>query len=229
MIRGDFMSKLKQKLLEDLANCVIEMEDERVVEVAKRYVECGFDPYEGIEQGLSKGMEQVGQLFNDEEYYIPELLICSDAMYEGINVLKEKINIDHTKEKFKAVVGVVLGDTHDIGKNIYKIMLMANGFEVHDLGRDVPCEAFIEKAKEINAHLIGMSTLMTTTMSNMERVIELLEQQGMRENIVVMVGGGPISQQFALHIGADGYEHDASSAAKLAKCLVEGKGNRISA
>lgn len=213
----------KDALLKALKDCVVDMEDEQVVEVAKAYVAAGYDAYEGIEMGLCKGMERVGELFDDEEYYIPELLICSDAMYAGISILQEHIVKTGDEMPLKAVVGVVEGDTHDIGKNIYKIMLQANGFEVHDLGRDVPCEQFVAKAVEIGADLVGMSTLMTTTMSGMNKVVELLQAADVRKDVVVMVGGGPVSQSFAVSIGADGYEREASTAAKLAKKLVLAK------
>lgn len=217
------MSNQKAAILGELKNCVIEMEDEGIVEVAQRYCSAGFDPFDGIRDGLCKGMERVGELFEAEEYYIPELLICADAMYAGIGVLKAEIRENEANDKLKAVIGVVEGDTHDIGKNIYKIMLESNGFEVVDLGRDVPCERFVEAAQQEGAHLIGMSTLMTTTMKNMQRVMDLLTEQSIRERFIVMVGGGPISRSFASSIGADGYEGDAGVAAKLAKRLVEGK------
>lgn len=217
------MSNDKNQLLGELKNCVIEMEDEKIVAVAETYIREGHDPFEGIRDGLCKGMEQVGELFESEEYYIPELLICSDAMYAGIEVLKREIPEGDSKGKRIAIVGVVEGDTHDIGKNIFKIMLESNGFEVVDLGRDVPCERFIEAAKNLKPHLIGMSTLMTTTMKSMKKVIELLSDESLRENSIIMVGGGPISLNFAKSIGADGYERDAGLAAKLAKQLVEAK------
>lgn len=213
----------KKQRLEALKNCVIEMEDEQIVSVAEDYIRQGYDPFEGIRDGLCKGMEHVGELFESEEYYIPELLICSDAMYAGIEVLKREIPEQSVADKCIAVVGVVEGDTHDIGKNIFKIMLESNGFEVVDLGRDVPCEAFVEAAKQHKPQLIGMSTLMTTTMKSMKNVIDLLNAENLRQDAIVMVGGGPISLNFAKSIGADGYERDAGLAAKLAKQLVEAK------
>lgn len=213
----------KDSLLRDLANNVVDMEEDEVVLTANTFIEKGFDAYEGIANGLAKGMDQAGKLYEEEEYYIPELLMCSDAMYAGLDVLKPHLNHDEANEKYKAVVGVVEGDTHDIGKNLFKIMLETTGFEVYDLGRDVPPVEFIKKAKELGAKLIGLSTLMTTTMDNMEIVINLLKEENMRDEVVVMVGGGPISQSFADKIGADGYAAEASRAARLAKELVRGK------
>lgn len=166
-------------------------------------------------------MNKAGDLYESGEYYIPELLLCSDAMYQGIDYLRPHIpQKSNDEKKYTAVVGVVEGDTHDIGKNLFKIMLETVGFEVYDLGRDVPTDHFLEKAKEVRADLIGLSTLMTTTMQNMSIVIEKLVAQQMREDVVVMVGGGPISAEFARKIGADGYAPDAGTAANAAKELV---------
>lgn len=214
------MSHVKEKLLNDLAESVVDMEEDDAVQVANDFIESGYDAYEGISNGLAVGMDEAGKLYEEEEYYIPELLMCSDAMYAGMDVLKPYLKYDETEEKYKAVVGVVEGDTHDIGKNLFKIMLETTGFEVYDLGRDVPPSEFINKAKELGAKLIGLSTLMTTTMDNMEIVINLLKEEGIRDDVVVMVGGGPISQSFADKIGADGYAPEASRAARLAKDLV---------
>lgn len=217
------MSSEKDELLRELADAVVDMDEDKTVEVANIFIQKNFDAYEGIAKGLAVGMDEAGKLYEEEEYYIPELLMCSDAMYAGMDVLKPHLKYDETDERYKAVVGVVEGDTHDIGKNLFKIMLETTGFEVYDLGRDVPPVEFIKKAKELDADLIGLSTLMTTTMDNMEIVINLLKEEGIRDNVVVMVGGGPISQSFADKIGADGYAPEASRAARLAKELVRRK------
>ena len=212
----------KQILLSQMAEAVVDMDEDLVEEAATEYVNAGHDALEGITSGLSAGMEEVGHLYEEQEYYIPELLICSEVMYKGMDILRPHLNKVSTddKVKLKAVVGVVEGDTHDIGKNLFKIMLETQGFEVFDLGRDVPPDQFIDKAKEVGANLIGMSTLMTTTMKNKEVTIEKLKEAGIRDSIVVMVGGGPISHDFAMKIGADGYEAEASRAAETAKQLV---------
>ena len=212
----------KEKLLEQLSEAVLEMEEDSVEELSDEYISKGYDALEGITEGLAPGMNKAGDLYEEEIYYIPELLLCSDAMYKGISIMRPHIKQreDTEEHKMTAVVGVVEGDTHDIGKNLFKIMLETVGFEVFDLGRDVPTDDFITKAKEVKADLVGMSTLMTTTMKNMNVVIDKLVSAGIREDVVVMVGGGPISADFARKIGADGYEPDASSAAKRAKELV---------
>lgn len=216
------MNNQKEVLLHQLAECVVEMEDEKVKDVAMQYIESGFDGYEGISQGLAKGIARAGMLYEEGEYYIPELLLCSDAMYNGLEILRPK-TADTAKAQYVAVIGVVEGDTHDIGKNLAKIMLETEGFKVYDLGRDVKAADFVAKAKEVGANLIGLSTLMTTTMGYMQEVIDLFAEHHLRDQLVIVVGGGPVSGSFAQKIGADGYSEDASKGAKLAKSLVNQK------
>lgn len=214
--------KSKEYYLEKLCQYVLDMEDEEIVDLAKEYAQLGYPAYEGIMEGLVKGMVKAGDLYNQEEYYIAELLLCSDAMYNGINVLKDYLDISKiNKNKIKAVIGVVEGDTHDIGKNLVKIMMETGGFDMIDLGRDVPLRKFIEVAKEEDAKLICMSSLMTTTMKGMKKVIDMLEEEGLRNKIKVMVGGGPITESFAMEIGADGYSKNAVEAVSVAQNLLE--------
>lgn len=215
------MSIKKEEWFSKLADAVVEMQEEEVVKIAREVVEQQIDAYEAIEQGLARGMERAGKLFEDEEYFIPELLLCSDAMYAGLDVLKLHLKADEQGEKKKIIIGVVEGDTHDIGKNLVKIMLETSGFEVFDLGRDVPPQLFVDKAKEVNADIIAMGTLMTTTMDVMGRVVDILKAESIRERYKVMVGGAPISQSFADRIGADGYAANAGAAVKLARRLLD--------
>lgn len=215
------MAKSKEELLEKLSECVVEMEDEEVVDVATEYVESGYPALDGIMEGLVDGMNKASDLYDEEEYFVTDLLLCSDAMYSGIDILKPHLPVEENKgEKLKIVIGVVEGDTHDIGKNLVKIMLDTAGFEMYDLGRDVPLDNFVDKAIEVGASLICMSTLMTTTMDGMRIVIEKLKEKGIRDNVKVMVGGSPISQKYANEIGADGYSVNAVGAVKLAKRLA---------
>ena len=214
------MSADKEKLLAELDRCVLEMEDEAVTGVAQEYVDNGYDAYEGIVNGLSRGMEKAGELYEQEEYFVPELLICSDAMYNGLDVLRPHLPKDASRGSVAVVIGVVQGDTHDIGKNLVKIMLEAAGFQVYDLGRDVEPRAFVEKAKEVGARIICLSTLMTTTMHNMKTVVDLLREESLQDQIKVMIGGGPVSQAYAAQIGADAYTTDAAAAAGWAKGMV---------
>ena len=211
----------KEELLKKLSDAVVEMEDDVVEETAKEYIEAGLPAYDGIMEGLVDGMTRASKLYDEEEYFVTDVLLCSDAMYAGLEVLTPHLpKTEEGNAKPTGVIGVVEGDTHDIGKNLVKIMLETAGFEMHDLGRDVPLQAYVDKAKEVNASLVAMSTLMTTTMPGMQTVVEKLKEAGIRENVKVIVGGGPISQRFADQIGADGYSDTAVDAVKLAKNLL---------
>lgn len=215
----------KEEYLEKMANMVIEEEDEEIADLCREYLKEGYDSEDGIFNGLIKGMNEVGKLYEDEEYYISDLLICSDAMYNGIDVLKENMEVKDDNKLATAVIGVVEGDTHDIGKNLVKLMLEIAGFNMIDLGKDVPAEKFVDEALSNNAQFIMMSTLMTTTMDNMRSVIDLLNERKIRDDFIVMIGGGPVSESFAEEIGADAYSENASEAVKVAKILLEKRKN----
>jgi corrinoid protein of di/trimethylamine methyltransferase len=200
------------------------MDEDLAVEAAREALENDVEALTAINEGLVKGMNEAGRLYEEEEYFVPELLLCSDAMYAGMNILSPHLQRCDEKGKVSVVIGVVEGDTHDIGKNLVKLMLDVEGFEIFDLGRDVPLADFVSKAKEVDAQVICLSTLMSTTMDGMSRVIDLLKKEGLRDKITVLVGGGPISQSFATSIGADGYAENATKAARLAKRLLSQKG-----
>lgn len=210
----------REELLKRLSDGVVEMEEDDVAEAAKEYPEAGYPAFDGIMEGLVDGMNRASKLYEEEEYFVTDVLLCSDAMYVGLEILRPYLPEVSEENKKKGVIGVVEGDTHDIGKNLVKIMMETAGFEMIDLGRDVPLQKFVDTAKERNAELICLSTLMTTTMGGMETVIHLLEEAGIREQVKVMIGGGPISQKYADKIGADGYSSNAVEAVKLAKHLL---------
>lgn len=216
------MPKSKEELLKLLSDYVFEMEDEEIADVAQEYIDAGHDPLDGILEGLVDGMNRAGLMYEEEEYFVTDLLICSDAMYNGLGVLRPHLPQKEAEEEvgYKCVIGVVEGDTHDIGKNLVRVMLETAGFEMYDLGRDVPLERFIEKAKEVDAQLICLSTLMTTTMPGMETVVNMLKEENLYGKVKVMIGGGPISQVYCDQIGAHGYSSNAVEAVKLAKILV---------
>lgn len=210
----------KEELLQQLSECVLEMEDEEVVDVVKEYIAAGYDPQEGMLKGLVDGMKRASAMYEEGEYFVPELIVCSDAMYAGIEEF-QKVLPENAGDKIgKIVIGVVEGDTHDIGKNLVKIMLETGGFDVHDLGRDVPVNTFINYVKENDVDIVCLSSLMTTTMPGMEAVIEGLKAEGLRDKVKVMVGGAPVSPAFAERIGADGYTKNAIEAVAYAKILV---------
>lgn len=215
------MARTKEELLAKMAEDVVEMEDEDVVDVCQEYIEAGYPAMDGIMEGLVQGMNKASELYDAEEYFVTDVLLCSDAMYAGLDILKPHLPKDESgKSSPKAVIGVVEGDTHDIGKNLVKILMDTNGFEMYDLGRDVPLEKFVDKAEEVGADIIAMSTLMTTTMGGMKKVIEILNERGIRDRYKVMVGGSPISKKFADEIGADIYTANAVEAAAAAKEAV---------
>jgi len=216
------MPRSRDEILKDLADSVLNMDEDKAISVANEAVEAGLDAYEAITKGLVVGMGEAGRLYDEEEYFVPELLICSDAMYAGLDVLRPHLTAADAVARIGCVIGVVQGDTHDIGKNLVKIMLDVSGFEVFDLGRDVPLADFVEKAKEVDAGLICLSTLMTTTMDGMASIIQMLEEEGIRDRFKVMIGGGPISQAFADRIGADGYADNAAGAVRVATSLFAG-------
>lgn len=210
----------KEELLKRLSDGVVDMEEDDVAEAAKEYLEAGYPAFDGIMEGLVDGMNRASQLYEEEEYFVTDVLLCSDAMYVGLDILRPYLPEVSSDDKIIGVIGVVEGDTHDIGKNLVRIMLETAGFHMIDLGRDVPLAKFVETAKEENADFVCMSTLMTTTMGGMETVIRLLEEEGLRDKVKVMIGGGPISQKYADKIGADGYSQNAVEAVKLAKRLL---------
>ena len=214
------MARSKEELLAKLSECVLEMEEDEVVEVAQEYIDAGYPAFDGIMEGLVDGMNKASDLYDAEEYFVTDLLLCSDAMYAGLEILKPYLPVEDGDGKAKAIIGVVEGDTHDIGKNLVKILMDTAGYEMYDLGRDVPLDTFVEKAKEVEAQLVCMSTLMTTTMDGMRVVIDKLKDAGIRDKVKVMIGGSPISQKFADEIGADGYSTNAVEAVKLAGRLL---------
>ena len=213
--------KNQEELYDGLQQAVIDMDEEKAAELARQVVAAGYDAYEAIENGLSKGMEAVGRLYEAEEYFIPELLLCSDAMYAGIDILKPHIKRKADAVQHTVVIGVVEGDTHDIGKNLVKIMLESAGFRVIDLGRDIPAARFVEQAVAEQAEIIALSALMTTAMAGMQEVVSLLEKADVRDQYKVMIGGGPVSPAFAAKIGADAYARNAAEAAKKAHALLQ--------
>lgn len=213
------MRTTKRKILKELANAVATMDEARSADLAREALKAGIDPYEVLVDGLCKGMILVGQRYEQGEYFVPELLLCTDAMYAGIDVLRPHLNCESVGTSGKVVIGVVRDDIHDIGKNLVTIMLEAFGFEVRDLGRDVPLRDFITEAIKLDAHMICMSVLMSTAMRGMEEIIRMLKAEGVRKNFKVLVGGGPVSQAFATRIGADGYAPNAVAAARKATQL----------
>lgn len=180
----------------------------------------GMDPKQILNEGLLDGMMIIGGKFKRNEIFVPEVLVAARALNAGLNILEPKLVEVGNEPVGRAVVGTVRGDLHDIGKNLVVMMLKGAGFEICDMGVDVAPEAFIDKAEEIDADVICMSALLTTTMTNMEDVITELKNRNLRDKYIVMVGGAPVNESFAQQIGADYYTPDAATAAEVAKKAV---------
>jgi len=180
----------------------------------------GTAPNDILYQGCIAAMDKVGQLFEDGEYFVPEMLIAARAMQAAMDVLKPHLAEEEIGAAGTAVIGTVAGDLHDIGKNLVGMMMGGAGFKVIDLGTDVSPEAFVKAVRESAPDLIGMSALLTTTLPSMEKTIQALQETGLRDKVKVMIGGAPVTQDFADQIGADGFAPDASQAARLAKTLL---------
>ena len=198
---------------------VMEGDQVAVQEGVNAALEAGLGAEEILNQGMIAAMSEVGRLFEEGEYFVPEMLIAARAMQSGLAILKPKLVDAGIKPIGKVAIGTVKGDLHDIGKNLVAMMLEGAGFEIVDLGTDVPAEAFVEAAKD-GANIIGLSALLTTTMPSMEVVIQALDAAGLRGQVKIVVGGAPVTAEYATKIGADGYAPDASQAANLAKSLL---------
>lgn len=185
----------------------------------KAALEAGISAHAILNQSLIAAMDEVGRRFENGDFFVPEMLIAARAMQAGLKLLKPRLVEADVKSTGKVAIGTVKGDLHDIGKNLVAMMLEGTGFEVRDLGVDVPPETFVKAAQD-GAQVIGMSALLTTTMGQMEETIEALRAAGLREKVKVLIGGAPVTQDFATRIGADAFAPDASSAARIARQLV---------
>lgn len=212
----------KDAVLSKLQLAIEEYDSDMAEEAANEALEAGIDPIEAIQSGLSKGMNTISDLFDEGELFVPQILLAAEAFEKAVAILTKSIS---EEEKSKATVGKVLihtvqGDIHDVGKNIVKTMLSASGFEVIDLGRDVPVDEVIAKAKELKVDIVAGSALMTTTMPAQRDIVKGLAEEGIKDNIKCLFGGAPVSQQWVDQIGADGYADNAAEAIKAAKELV---------
>jgi len=206
--------------LDDISKALQRGDAEKVSELVSQALQEDIVPKKILQEGLIQGMSIIGEKFKRNEVYVPEVLIAARAMHAGMDVLKPKLTETGVKNIGKVVMGTVKGDLHDIGKNLVKMMLEGAGFEVIDLGVDVSEEKFVEAVKAHQPNIVGMSALLTTTMVNMPEVIKALEAAGLRDKVRVMVGGAPITQNYADQIGADGYSPDAASAVDKAKAFL---------
>jgi corrinoid protein of di/trimethylamine methyltransferase len=213
---------MSEEMYTKLAQVVIVGEPEEAEALAQQALDEGLDPLACINEGLTVGIQHVGELFASGEYFLPDLIIGAEAMKNALAVLEPELTAGGKRREVlgHAVLGTVKGDLHDIGKTLVGTMLTANGFKVTDLGTDVPAEEFVAAITDQGATLVGASALLTTTMSEQQRIIQTIEEAGLRGKVKVMVGGAPVTQSWAEKIGADGFAKDAISAVALAKRLV---------
>jgi 5-methyltetrahydrofolate--homocysteine methyltransferase len=206
--------------LEKLATAILEGDSQSTVDLVQQALDDGAAAKTILDDGMIVGMNEVGDRFRRGDMFVPEVLMSADAMSAGLKLLRPELAKSNVKMIGKVVLGTVKGDLHDIGKNLVGMMCEGAGFEVINLGFDVPPERFIEAIKEHQPQLIGMSALLTTTMRSMGQTIKSLEEAGLRDQVKIMVGGAPVDQDFADRIGADGYGSNAVAASDLAKQLV---------
>jgi len=210
-----------KEILRELHQAVVQYDEDKAVEWAKIALEEGVDPFVATMDGLADGMIEVGDLYNKKEYFVPELLICADALYAGLDILKPAIKASgrETKAKGSIVLGVVEGDVHDIGKNLVKMMFDVAGWTVYDLGKDVPLDKFVEEQIRTDSDIVGISAMMTTSMLAMPVVIKKLREKN--PNVRILLGGAPINPDIVEKYGADGYSKSASTAVGEAIKLIE--------
>lgn len=208
------------QVLKEIFDGVINGQAPLVQVKVKEAMNTGIDPAVILNDGMIRAMTEVGNRFEEGQFFVPEMLIAARAMQSGMSLLKPYLVQGGVKSPAKVIIGTVKGDLHDIGKNLVAMMLEGAGFEIHDLGTDVSPEKFVEASSEDGANLVAMSALLTTTMAQMEATIRALEEAGVREKVKVIIGGAPITEEYARKIGADGFAPDASRAVKLAKSLV---------
>ncbi len=203
-----------------IAAAVVEGDTSTVKVLVQEALDGQDDPAGVLNEGLIAGMREVGRLFEEGEYFVPEMLVAARAMKEGLTILRPALVSADVKPVGKVLIGTVKGDLHDIGKNLVGMMLEGSGLEVEDLGTDVSPERFVEAVRSGGAGLLGLSALLTTTMPYIRTTIEALDEAGLRDGIKVIVGGAPVTEAFAREISADGYAPDASRAAALARSLI---------
>jgi corrinoid protein of di/trimethylamine methyltransferase len=208
----------EKEILEKLKNAVIQYDEDASKEGAEEALKEGLDPNSAIFNGLVSGMEEVGRLFEAQEYFVPELLMSADALYAGLDILKPHVKQMDLGVRGSVVIGTVEGDVHDIGKNIVKMMFDVAGFQVYDLGKDVPLDKFVEEQMKTESDLVCLSAMMTTTMVGMKKVIDDLKAKN--PDVRIMIGGAPVSADVAEKWGADGYAPDANNALKDAINMI---------
>lgn len=207
--------------LEKLRQCIVDGDDDMATALAEEALQSGVDVLEIVKTAITPGIEQAGKLWHENIYFMPDVVLSAEAFKAAMQVVKPHVQGRETSSSGKIIIGVVAGDMHDLGKSIVIAMLMGAGFDVIDLGVDVPAETFIEKAKELKPDILGIGCYMTTTMLELKEVVRSLNEHGLRDRIKIMIGGVPTTQQFADEIGADAWGRDALDTVVIAKQLME--------
>ncbi|MEW5957059.1 MAG: corrinoid protein [Chloroflexota bacterium] len=213
---------MSEELFRAMAQSIIDGEDEDAADLARQVIEQGLDPVEAINKGFVAGLDEVGEQYGCGDMFLPDLVLAAEAMKAAMAILEPELARRGAARQSlgTVVIGTVEGDIHDIGKTLVATMLSASGFNVYDMGVDVPLKTFVDKAGEVGADIIGLSALLTTTMVKQKALIESLEEAGLRRKIKVMVGGAPVTRSWADEIGADGYSEDAIGAVSVARQLM---------
>ena len=212
-----------EELIDEVRAALETFNIEKTVELVEKALQAGVEPLEIIKKGLAKGLLKLGHQFENKEIYLPELIVAAEAMKEAMKLLRPIL--EARKQEIPSVgrvlIGTIEGDIHDIGKNIVASVLQAAGFEIIDLGKDVPVEVFVKKVKELTPDIVGVSALLSTTALKQGELIKRLEQEGLRDHVIIMIGGAPTSREWQQEIGADGYAADALGAVTEVKKLIE--------
>jgi len=207
-------------ILGKIRDAIVNLDIDGIQKACKDAIDAGIPAYRAITEGMSKGMEIVGQKYEANEYFLAELIMAGETMKEGTKVLEPHLKAGDVKAIGKVAIGTVRGDLHDIGKNVVVTLLGAAGFDIVDLGVDVPAEKFVEAVKDSNPDIVGMSALLTTTMVEMETTIKALRKAGLRRKVKIIIGGAPITQEYAKKIGADAAARDAVEGVNICKSWV---------
>lgn len=220
-LKGDYI--MQNDILKEIQEALLSMDMEKTLMLTKRALEQKFDPIKIIEDGLSSGIKRLGEMYENGEAFLPELIMGAEIMKRAVEIVKPELEKrkEERKKLGRIMLATVEGDVHDIGKNLVALMLWINGFEIIDLGVDIPAKEIIEKIRELKPDVLGLSALLTTTLLEQKRVIEELEKAGLRKNVKIIVGGAPVTEEWAKKIGADGYAPDAVKAVDKIKELLE--------
>ncbi|MDH5703433.1 MAG: corrinoid protein [Aigarchaeota archaeon] len=211
----------EKEALQKVVDCIVGLKFDQVQEACQQVLDAGIPAFKIVDEGMAEGMRIVGEKYEANEYFLSELIVAGEVMKEGMKVLEPHLKSGQVRKIGKIVIGTVYGDLHEIGKNVVSVMLGAAGFDIVDLGVDAPVEKFVEAVKKEKPEIVGMSALITVTMPEMEKVVKALEEAGLRHGVKVIIGGAPVTSQFAEKIHADAAAKDAIDGVKICKSWVQ--------